>query len=368
MESRTIGVGVVGASPDRGWARAAHVPALGALPSFAIRAVSTTRRETAERSARSVGDGILAFDRYDELIARPEVELFVVAVNVARHFEIVSAALAANKMVYAEWPLGRNAREAEALVRLANERRLRTVIGLQGRAAPVVRYVRDLVADGRVGRILGTRIVSACSDDLWVGRLAPEYESSADPDSGNTLLAIPLGHALDMLAFVLGDFASVTATTAAARAQAIRLRDGARIPFPMHDQIAVSGALASGAIASIYYQGGTTVEPSFVWEIHGTEGCLSLAGEGYGNIAPLTLRSRRIGGEIEALSVPKSYLRSSPAVPPMVANVAALYAQLASDVAAGETTAPSFDVALARHRLLEAIASASATGTRRTIA
>ena len=39
-KSGPIGVGIIGASPDRGWAMAAHIPALRALPAYDFRALS----------------------------------------------------------------------------------------------------------------------------------------------------------------------------------------------------------------------------------------------------------------------------------------------------------------------------------------
>ncbi len=73
-DSTKIGVGIIGASPNRGWALAAHIPALQALPNYEIRAVSTSRRESAEKSAQTLGVA-LAFDNHTDLIARPEIDL-----------------------------------------------------------------------------------------------------------------------------------------------------------------------------------------------------------------------------------------------------------------------------------------------------
>lgn len=47
-----IRVGIVGVSPNRGFASIAHIPALQALPEFEIVAVCTTRQESAEAAAR----------------------------------------------------------------------------------------------------------------------------------------------------------------------------------------------------------------------------------------------------------------------------------------------------------------------------
>lgn len=54
--AETIGVGVIGASPvNPGWAVTAHIPAIRALPGLALRAVGTSRRETAEAAAEAFG-------------------------------------------------------------------------------------------------------------------------------------------------------------------------------------------------------------------------------------------------------------------------------------------------------------------------
>lgn len=45
-----IGVGIIGASANRGWALAAHIPALKALPNYEIRAVSTSRGNPPKRA------------------------------------------------------------------------------------------------------------------------------------------------------------------------------------------------------------------------------------------------------------------------------------------------------------------------------
>jgi predicted dehydrogenase len=367
MAGNKIGIGIIGASPDRGWARAAHVPALQALSNYEIRAVSTTRRATAERSAEALG-ALLAFDNHHELVTRPEVDLVVIAVNVTRHHELATAALAAGKMVYCEWPLGRNLAEAEEIAALARTQGLRTIIGLQGRFAPAVQHLRRLVAEGTIGRVLGTRIAGVGPDDLWAGILAPEFEITADPASGNTLLAIPVGHALDMLAFVLGEFVSVSATLIAGRGQARRLRDGATIPFSMHDQIAFSGVLASGGLASVHYYGGAAAGPVFIWEINGTDGHIRLtADKGYANIAELKLEATQGKGRLETLVPPNEHHLAPRGLPVYAGNVARLYAQFVHDLAEGTAVAPDFDVAVRRHRLLDAIERSNALGIRQAV-
>jgi hypothetical protein len=52
MAIEKIRVGIIGASMRNGWGRDAHIPALRALPEFEITAVSTSRQEPADETAK----------------------------------------------------------------------------------------------------------------------------------------------------------------------------------------------------------------------------------------------------------------------------------------------------------------------------
>jgi predicted dehydrogenase len=362
-----IRVGIIGASPSRGWALAAHVPALQSLPDFEIYAVSTTNKHSAERSAQAL-HATLAFDNHRDLLARSEIDLVVIAVNVTKHRELVLAALSAGKRVYCEWPLGRNLTEAEEITALAGRRGLQSIIGFQGRFSPAVRYLSDLLAEGYIGQLLNTRVAGAAPDDLWNGVLAPEYEITADPSSGNSLLAIPVGHILDMMGFTVGEFASVASTLVARRGKAILLRDRSIVPMPMHDQIAFSGTLENGALASVHYYGGMSSGRDFVWELSGTDGTIVLSADrGYPNISDLRIEGAQRNGKIETLSIPNKYQLARSSVPFAATNVAALYTQYALDLAQGTALVPGFELAVRRHRLVDAIQRSNATGRRESL-
>ena len=361
---KKIGVGIIGASADRGWARVAHLPALQSLGAYEIRAVSTTRRETAERSARELGIDLF-FDNHHDLLTRPEVDLAVVAVNVTFHRQVATAAIEAGKMVFCEWPLGRNLLEAQEIASLAREKGVRTLIGLQGRLSPAVRYIRDLLANGYAGKLLNTSVRGYGPDDVWVGRFDPHFEFMADKGSGATLLSIAAGHALEQLTFVLGEFTSVSSTLVARRNEGLRLRDNAKVPISAPDEVALSGVLENGALASVEYHAGSSPGPDFVWEINGLDGKLILTAEdGYANIADLTLIGRRGADRLAPLPIPNEYRLAPVGLRGPAVNVAALYGQFAQDIADGTALAPDFEAAVRRHQLIDAIERSDQTGMR----
>lgn len=359
-----IGVGIVGASADRGWGGIAHVPALRALDAFQIRAVSTTRMESANATASRLGAD-LAFDTHRALVLRPEVDLVVVAVKVPEHKQIVSDALAAGKMVYCEWPLSRNLSEAEALQGFARERRLRTAIGLQGGLHPPIRYLRDLVRQGVIGIPLSTSIRAHLIDAMWLGRYDPPFEYMARAENGATLLSIMLGHALQPLAHVLGAFESLSAVVANQRGDGVRLSDGTSLPKDAPDEIVVAGVLEGGIVTSLHYSAGQSAGSAMVWEIQGTEGSLRVeTASGYIHFGDVTITLRRGSEPVQRLQVPPAYAAPDLQLDAPAAGIARLYAQFAADLRDGTADAPDFAVALDRHRVLEAITKAAETGHR----
>lgn len=362
----TIGVGIIGASTG-GWASLSHLPALRALDGFDLRAVATTRKASAEAAAKEYGVP-LAFDNERDLVTHPDVDLVVVAVKVPYHRPLVSAALAAGKAVYCEWPLGVTLGEAESLATDAAAAQVRTVIGLQARHAPVIRYLRDLVQEGFVGRVLGTTLVG--SGVGWGPDTTSAQAYTYDASQGATALTVPALHAIDALNFVLGDFHEVTARLSTARTEVHVTDTGLTLPVTAPDQIAVSGALPLGAMASVYYRGAASRGENLRWEINGTRGDLVVTADGVnGNLQVADLRLQG-GHDTEAalhdLVVPDAYYHHVPRTLTGPAhNVAQTYAALAEDLRAGTTTVAGFDHALRQHRLIDAIQTSARTGTAR---
>jgi predicted dehydrogenase len=204
-----LGVGIVGVSPVRGWASTAHIPALRALPNYEIRALSAHDAESARAAGEAFGVSDVFVD-HEQLVAQPDIDVVAVTVKVPHHRELVSAALAAGKAVYCEWPLGRDLEDTRAMAALAAKRGLRTVVGLQARQAPAIAFVQQLLHEGYVGDVLSTTMVGMSIPGDVVVR-ANAY--MLDKVNGANLLTVPVGHSLDILNYVLGEFADLSAVS-----------------------------------------------------------------------------------------------------------------------------------------------------------
>jgi predicted dehydrogenase len=367
-----IGVGIVGLSASGGWAATAHVPALAALPdAYELRALSASSAESAEAASEQFGVP-LAFGSVEELVERDEVDLVVVTVKVPHHRELVMSALAAGKMVLSEWPLGTGTTEAEEMAAFAQSRKLPGFVGLQARSAPPVRYLRDLVADGYVGRVLSTSVVA--SGRGWGATLDNHRNSYLlDRANGATMLSIPFGHTTDGLASVLGEFTELSATTATRRTEVRNEETGQPAPTNVDDQIAVTGTLESGAVASVHFRGGIARSTNFLWEINGTEGDLLVTGaSGHLQLGQVTIHGARgKKAELAELPVPARYDANVPALATardtMAYTVAHAYAHLRADLTEGTHTVPDFTHAVRHHRLLDHVQQAAITGERQHV-
>ncbi len=366
ITGRRIGVGIIGASPERGWASDAHIPALKALADdFEIAAISTSRRASADEAAKKFGVA-LAFDNHAELLARPEVDVVAITVKVPHHFELVQAAIGAGKAVYCEWPLGNGLAEAEAMAALARERGVYAAVGLQARASPVIAYAKQLIADGYVGEVLSSTIVADAVN--WGADILDCYTYLLDRRNGASMLSIPFGHTMDAFCHTLGEFAELSATFATRRPQVRHVESGRWINSDVADQIAISGVLESGAVASVHFRGGLSRGTNFRWEITGTDGDLVItAGGGHIQMLPLNLRGAHgSDSQLADLPIPAAHnpIGSLLAGNPLAASVARAYSQLRDELRGQPRVLPGFDAAVQRHRMLDAMALAASSGQK----
>src|ERR1700726_99643 len=137
MATGKIRVGIIGASMRNGWARDAHIPALSALPEFQITAVSTSRQETADETAKHFEIPHAFADPY-KMVNHSDVDLVSIWVRVPFHHQMGMAALNAGKHLFCEWPLAETTDQAAQMNQLAASRGLHHMVGLQARGAPAI--------------------------------------------------------------------------------------------------------------------------------------------------------------------------------------------------------------------------------------
>ncbi|MPZ15885.1 MAG: gfo/Idh/MocA family oxidoreductase [Chloroflexi bacterium] len=353
-------IGVVGANPTVGWASRTHMPALLALPEFDLVAVCTTKRESAEASAAKY-EAKRAYWNYRDLVSDPEIDVVDVCVKVPNHHEIVIAALEVGKHVYCEWPLGATTTQALEMAELAAARGLHSMVGLQAYASPSILRLRQLVADGWIGRVLSATMTSFQPGLLQ--ERAPDGVWRADKAAGAHTLSISAGHAIAAFGLCVGPLVETSAIVDTLAPQ-WPLRGGGTVDANAPDYVAFTGRLDGGGVASL-------VVGTIPWhgsglriEIYGSEGTLTATGR-QSQAEALHLQGARSGdAQLADLEVPSELRWIPPEVPDGTpVNVAQMMRRFAESIRADEHPSPTFDDAVQLHRLLDAIERSSANGT-----
>jgi len=356
-----IRVGIVGATVTQGgsgWGQNAHVPALKALPGYELKAVCTAHAETAKASAATFG-AERAFHQFGEMAAHPEVDLIVVCVRVPGHRELVMAGLNAGKAVLCEWPLGRTLAEAEEMAGLARRRSLPTIVGLQARSDPAILYARDLVQHGYIGEALTANLNMAAQAVLQRG---PGRIWQGVRANGAHTLTIAGGHAIDALCAILGEFAEVSARVST-RISEWRTPEGKAVPVDAPDSINMAGRLVGGTEVSVSVAAVPSNAGGSRIEIYGREGALIVRADGSFNIGPSQVYAGQGQQPMAVMPIPSKYRIAPEAVasgPP--ANVAQAYARAADALRGAGSFDVDFELAVQRHKLIDAVERSSATG------
>jgi len=349
------------------WGPSAHGPALQKLPEINLYAVCTAHADTAQAAADKYGVK-KAYSDLTTMGADPQVEAALVAVRVPAHYKIANAAMEAGKHVYCEWPLGANTQEAEEMAALARKKNVRTMVGLQRRASPAYQYMRELIQQNYVGKVLsvnmthmGSGVLTRTSDRTW----------QRDFNLGANTLTITFGHSMDALCMVVGELTEVAAVVSTQVPQWFETDTKKYVDVNSPDNIMLSGRLESGAVVNVNLGVHPYHGSGYRFEIYGTEGTLMMIG---GGDAGQEVKRKIMGGKkddkaLQELPVPDRFKT----VPEEVRglgpsyDVGQMWVRFAEAIRTGAPIEPDFDHAVRRHRMLDAIVRASQTGQRQKV-
>jgi predicted dehydrogenase len=363
--SNKIRTGIIGASINNGWASGTHIPAIEHLDEFELTAVGTSNMTSAKKSAEAF-HADHGFDNMEELAQHPDVDMVVVSINVKEHYHAVKTITPAGKPIYCEWPLGSNTGEALEMQEWVESAQLPNAIGLQARQAPAIQYVKDLLAEGYVGKVLSANLKISINGMGGVGDKSSAY--LFDRKIGGNLLTILGGHNLDAFTHMLGDFTELSAHTAQQFPEVELVDIQKVIKKTTDDQILITGKLTSGTAASVHIQGGVKHQTGLTLEIFGDEGTIVMSAP-----ASIQFGSHQLRGagptdnELRELTIPDAYYWAPLSLKNdsgFVLNMAQAYRKFAQDIQEGTSLAPNFEDAVKLHQLLDAVEKSAQTGER----
>ena len=355
----SVRVGLVGADASgSGWGSVAHVPALSAAEGIELAAVCTSRPESA--AAAGEAHGVRSFHDVRDLAAQPDIDVVSVVVRVPKHRELVLAALEGGKHVFSEWPLGANLAEAEEMATVASTAGVVTAVGLQGRHDPSLSYIKQLHADGWLGRVIAVNVtmmgggaLEHRSAEAWMGVKA----------NGANLLTIVGGHTIDAVTYCLSPFTELSASVATLVPRWRLIDTDETIEVDAPDNVAVNGLLEGGAMVSL--RAGSVPFNAGGWrmEIYGTEGTIVASTPGLPQITPITLTGARETEPLRDLPVPDHLRDADQFLDGPPGNVGRAYQLMAQAIRQGRPFNPAFAHGRQVHKLLDLIQQSSDQGT-----
>ena len=240
-----------------------HVQALGKLKDDAeIVAVCNLPLEKAQASAETLG--VRAYDDYEEMLKRDDIDVIVVATQSGLHAEQGIQALRAGKHVITEKPMDVSLAQANALVRAAREAGLLLTPVSQNRYGEGLLQLHQWLQKGKLGKLVyGDASVKWYRSQNYYD--ASDWRGTWELDGGGALMNQGV-HYADQLRWVMGPIKNLSARAATL--------GHARID--VEDVVTAAIEFESGAIGTLMAT--TCAYPGFEagLDVFGTEGAVRI--------------------------------------------------------------------------------------------
>lgn len=375
MAREPLGIGVVGF----GWMGKTHTYAHRSLPFYYRELPRPTRMVgVCVRRAETIDDSValggfeFGTTDYQQLLDRDDIHAIHVCTPNQLHAEQVIAALNAGKHVYCDKPLAVNGEQARQIATACDAHPgCVTQVALQYRFYPCTMRAKQLIEEGRLGRVWSFRcsylhasLVDADRPLSWRQR----------PDAGGGTLNDMGSHLLDMIQFLLGPVAGVMADSQVQIPQRKDPATGELDHVVGDDQTAMlvrmhDGALGTADVSKL----ASGVHDELRVEIHGQRGALrfNLADPNHVAFYDATEPDEPMGGErgFKKLETIGRYPPPAGAMLPGKLNIGWINAHIASvyhfvvAIAGQAKPHPDFHEAAALQDVLDAAALSSKNGT-----
>ncbi|TFK21333.1 NAD-binding Rossmann fold oxidoreductase [Coprinopsis marcescibilis] len=291
-------LGYVGLSSKGGWASMTQAYTLldpEVQNHFKLVAVGTTNPTSASASAEAYttqfGREIKGYAGDASQIAESDdVDVVAISVKSTHHFEIAKKVIEAGKPFFLEWPAGRNVQETEELAKLAKEKGVRSLIGIQGRQSGVWRKLKSEIEAGKIGKVytVAMDVFIPAEFQAWAPATKHSYSYIHDKANGVPSIVTGLGHIIDGLLLAVGPLSRLSARgTTLFPTISILAEDGnptgKTVPSILHDHYTVVGTLKNGGgwVTITFRQGLSAATPgrrNFSVNIDGDQGTIKVEG------------------------------------------------------------------------------------------
>lgn len=336
--------------------------------------VYTRTEKTREDAARLYGFK-KAYSSEDELIFDPDIDIIDITTPNIAHYETIKKSIAAKKHIYCEKPLVVTEAQAYEVAKLAREAGVTAQIVFNNRFMSPIMRAKQLIREGRLGRIISFRCAylhSSCTD--------PEknagWKQNKDICGGGVLFDLG-SHAIDLVYHLCGNFKSVYGSSQIAYPTR-RGMDGSEWRTNADEAFYIIAELECGAKGTIIASKlATGTNDDFTLEIYGERGAIKfdLMEPNYLWFYDSEDKSGELGGEcgFKRIECCGRYPYPSGVFPGVKApigwlrgHVGSMYAFL-SAVHSNSDASPSFEDGAYIQRIMEAAYRSDMSGIAQTL-
>jgi predicted dehydrogenase len=240
--------------------------------------VADSESKSAEAAARELGCGFWTTN-YHELLDWAEVDVVDICVPNHLHEEIILAAAKAGKHVFCEKPLANSVAQGKRIVEAVEKTGVKNQMNFNFRYYPAVTRARQMISEGFLGQIFSYR--GCYYRSSYINPNKPlSWRLNKSIAGGGALFDLG-SHILDLLYYLLGDFASVQATVdTLIKERPIALGSKEKAPVDVDDIVLMQARMADNTLGSIEISRmGTGVTNDMKFEIFGQSGALRFNSE-----------------------------------------------------------------------------------------
>ncbi len=227
-------------------------------------AVMDTDMAAAER-VKEKYNARYAFSDMNELLAIDEIEAVYIASPVFCHKEQVEAACKAGKHILLEKPIGIDIAEAEEIVKICEDAKIKLGVGFMMRFHAYHEKMKEIIAEGKLGKLVSARAEFTC----WYPTMDNCWRQNVKLSGGGAMMDMGI-HCIDLIRYITGaEFTDVAGIVDNQVFEYNGVEDGGYL----------IGRMDNGAVA---YVGANFNLPDEIakcqLEFYGTAGCLTAEG------------------------------------------------------------------------------------------
>jgi predicted dehydrogenase len=355
-----LGFGMIGKVHAYGYAT---LPFYYDPPPLAARIthVVTARPETAEKARRFLAADVAATD-FRAVTENPEIDIVHICTPNDRHCEALLSAIAHQKHIYCDKPLVATEDEARQVAAALQGYRGTAQMTFQYRFFPATLRAKQLIDEGRLGRVLAFRAAY-----LHAGSADPQAPArwKLTAAAGGGVIADLASHLLDLVEHLAGPIEAVMAETHTAYTQRPSPTDPAsKVAIDVEDSVLVLARLQEGGPGTLEATKlATGTEDELRIEIHGSQGALrfNLMEPHHLEFYDATTSDRPLGGTRgwQHIDTGQRYLPPAAAFPSHKAAIGwtrghvACLANFLQAVAAGQAAEPGLAQGIRVQQLME---------------